>query len=278
MESWSHLELPIRMGSFALLLTGLSLAEALWPRRKRHHPRAERWITHILLMAGSSLLLRVAFPLAAVGYAALMNEKGIGLFNLIALPVWLEVVIAMILLDLAIWAQHLVMHHVPPLWALHRVHHGDEDLDASSGIRFHPFEMLISLGFKLVVITLLGPAALAVFLFEILLNASSLFEHASLAIPKRVDTALRKLIVTPDMHRVHHSVFPEETNSNFGFCLSVWDRLFRTYVPEPRDGHEGMALGLDVRPEGDPSSLAWTLTSPFSRAQAARTQSASRDA
>lgn len=278
MESWSHLELPIRMGSFALLLTGLSLAEALWPRRKRHHPRAERWITHILLMAGSSLLLRVVFPLAAVGYAALMGEKGIGLFNLTALPVWLEVVIAMILLDLAIWAQHLVMHYVPPLWVLHRAHHGDEDLDASSGIRFHPFEMLISLGFKLVVITALGPAALAVFLFEILLNASSLFEHASLAIPKRVDTALRRVIVTPDMHRVHHSVFPEETNSNFGFCLSVWDRLFRTYVREPRDGHEGMALGLDVRPEGDPSSLAWTLTSPFSRAQAARTQSASRDA
>lgn len=278
MESWSHLELPVRMGSFALILIGLSIAEALWPRRKRHHPRAERWITHILMMGVASILLRVAFPLAAVGYAALLSQNGIGLFNLTALPIWLEVIIAIVFLDLAIWAQHLVMHYVPPLWALHRVHHGDEDLDASSGIRFHPFEMLISLGFKLAVISVLGPAALAVFLFEILLNASSLFEHASLAIPKRVDAALRKVIVTPDMHRVHHSVFREETNSNFGFCLSVWDRLFRTYIAQPKDGHEDMALGLDIRPEGDPSSLAWTLVSPFRKAQAARTQSASREA
>lgn len=265
MTDWMDLEAPIRLGSFAgvfLLLTALEFA---MPRKARVKSRLTRWTANFSLLIVSNLILRFALPVTAVAFAELMSASGYGLFNLTGLPVWLEVTLTVILLDLAIWAQHLLMHYVPPLWRFHRVHHADEDLDASSGIRFHPGEMLISFGFKLAAIALLGPAALAVFIFEVLLNASSLFEHANISLPKRLDSALRRLIVTPDMHRVHHSVHPEETNSNFGFCLSIWDRLFRTYTAQPRDGHEQMLLGLDRRPDGETDQLVYVMGMPFRR-------------
>lgn len=263
MTDWTDLEPAIRLGSFAgifLLLTGL---EFLIPRKARVKPRLSRWVSNFSLLIVSSLLLRFALPITAVAFATLMSQQNIGLFNLTSLPVWLEVALGVIFLDLAIWAQHLLMHYVPPLWRFHRVHHADEDLDASSGIRFHPGEMLISFGFKLAAIAVLGPAALAVFLFEVLLNAASLFEHANLSLPTRVDTVLRRLIVTPDMHRVHHSVHPVETNSNFGFCLSIWDRIFRTYRAQPMDGHDTMHLGLDRRPAGETDGLVYVMGMPF---------------
>lgn len=226
----------------------------------------------------STLVLRFAIPVVAVGFAALMSERGIGVFNLTAMPVWLEIILAIILLDLAVWAQHVIMHYVPPLWAFHRIHHMDEDLDVATGIRFHPGEMVSSFAIKLGAIALIGPAAVAVFLFEILLNAASIFEHANIRLPAQLEPHLRKVIVTPDMHRVHHSVYPEETNSNFGFCLSLWDRLFRTYRDQPRDGHDAMRLGLDKRPAGDPARLDYLLLAAFRSSQAARTHKGSNEA
>tara|TARA_B100000678_G_scaffold40810_1_gene30397 strand:+ start:1782 stop:2618 length:837 start_codon:yes stop_codon:yes gene_type:complete len=278
MTEIAQYEVPIRLGVFAGIFALLTLCEILIPRRQRIKAWSARWFSNFGLLILSSILLRLAFPLAAVGFAAWMEEEGLGLFNVTPFPVWVEVILAIVLLDLAIWLQHLFMHYIPPLWALHRVHHTDEDLDASSGVRFHPGEMIISFGIKLAAIWLLGPAALAVFLFEVILNAASLFEHANINLPRPIDAVLRCVIVTPDMHRVHHSVYPEETNSNFGFCLSIWDRLLRTYKAQPRDGHKGMTLGLNKRPEGETSSLLYVLIAPFRKAQAARTQSGSSEA
>lgn len=265
MTDWTQFEAPIRLGSFAGIFLLLNALEIWIPRKARVQPRLTRWTSNFSLLVLSTLLLRFALPVTAVASASYMSDQGIGLFNLTTLPIWLEVLLAIILLDLAIWSQHLLMHYVPVLWRFHRVHHADEDLDASSGIRFHPGEMIVSFGIKLGAIVILGPAALAVFLFEVLLNAASLFEHANISLPKRVDSALRRLIVTPDMHRVHHSVHPAETNSNFGFCLSVWDRLFRTYTAQPKDGHHAMRLGLDRRPTGQTDGLLYVMGMPFRR-------------
>ena len=265
MQSWSHLEAPIRIGLFVSIFIALAMLELAFPRKDRVKPRALRWFSNFAMLIIATVIMRVIFPVLAVAFAVRMQSAGIGLFNIVDLPVWLEIILAVILLDFAIWAQHLVMHYVPPLWAFHKVHHADEDLDASSGIRFHPVEQILSLAFKFAVIALLGPAALAIFLFEVILNASAMFNHASIALPARVDKPLRQLIVTPDMHRVHHSVHPDETNTNFGFCLSVWDRLFRTYRAQPRDGHKDMKLGLDKKPDGNTAGLLWGLILPVKR-------------
>ena len=256
-------EAPIRLGSFAGIFLLLTALEFAIPRKTRVKPHLSRWTSNFSLLIVSTLLLRFALPVTAVAFAGYICGQGFGLFNLIGLPVWLEIALAIILLDLAIWGQHVLMHYVPLLWRFHRVHHADEDIDASSGVRFHPGEMLASFGIKLAAIALLGPAALAVFLFEVLLNAASLFEHANISLPKRVDSLLRRLIVTPDMHRVHHSVHRHETNSNFGFCLSIWDRLFRTYTAQPEDGHDAMRLGLDRRPEGETDQFVYVMGLPF---------------
>ena len=278
MENWTEFEGIIRLSVFAGVLILFSALEFIIPRKDRRHTRLSRWTTNVALLAVSTVFLRIILPVATISFAMEMGDRRMGLFNLIALPVWLEVVIAIVLLDFAIWFQHMMMHYIPPLWAFHKVHHADEDLDASSGLRFHPLEMVFSFGFKLAVIALLGVPALGIFLFEVILNAASIFEHASIRIPKKVDRALRKVIVTPDMHRVHHSVHMQETNSNFGFCLSIWDRIFRTYCAEPREGHEAMELGLDRRPPGNAAGLWWALSAPFRTNQAARTQSGSSEA
>lgn len=236
-------ESVIRLACFVGVLVVLALAEWVWPRRAASAPRAGRWATNLLMLAVDALVLRLVLPLLAVAWALEVSSLGWGLFNLLAWPGWLEFILAVLLLDLAIYAQHRVMHRIPLLWRLHRVHHTDLDFDASTGVRFHPLEILLSMGVKLLLVTLLGPAALAVLVFEALLNASSLFEHSNLRIPVRVDRWLRLLVVTPDMHRVHHSVHADEYNRNFGFSFPWWDRLLGSYRAQPRDGHLDMTIG-----------------------------------
>jgi sterol desaturase/sphingolipid hydroxylase (fatty acid hydroxylase superfamily) len=198
---------------------------------------------------------------AAARFAA---QHGWGLFNLVEFPLWLEIGCAVILLDLAIWAQHVVTHHVPLLWRFHSIHHIDRDFDASSALRFHPVEILFSAFYKLALILILGPATLAVIAFEMLLNASAMFNHANWALPEKLDQVLRLVVVTPDMHRIHHSVIRAEHDRNFGFCLSIWDRLFGTYKAMPDFGHDAMTVGLQPWQDDDrPARLGWLLRQPF---------------
>jgi sterol desaturase/sphingolipid hydroxylase (fatty acid hydroxylase superfamily) len=244
-ESTSH-EALIRLSAFIASFTLLVFAERLAPRRRRTFALRQRWAGNLGLMAADTIVLRTVPAITAVGVAALAHAKGWGLLGaIVSLPTWLDVVVSVIVLDLAIYFQHRLFHAVPALWRLHRVHHTDPELDVTTGVRFHPVEMLLSLGFKAVVIAGLGPPVAAVLLFEVLLNAGSLFSHANLRLPAPVDGLLRALLVTPDMHRVHHSSDPVETDSNFGFTLSWWDRLFGTYRAQPRAGHDAMTIGVE---------------------------------
>lgn len=235
----------IRMGVFLGVLIVMAVWEAASPRRRRAVPRLLRWSNNLALVVLDTLLVRLAFPVLAVGVAVIAQERGWGLLNLIDLPGWLEFVLALVVLDLAIYLQHVAFHAVPVLWRLHHVHHADLDFDVTAGLRFHPAEILLSMAYKLAVVAALGPPAAAVLVFEVLLNATAMFNHANLALPQRVDRVLRLLVVTPDMHRVHHSVHPDETNSNYGFNVPWWDRLFRTYRAQPRDGHQAMTIGIE---------------------------------
>ncbi len=255
------LRLGVFLGLFALI-AGIEAAAARRPAR-RGHRWAANWGTALL----GSLTLRlaaVAIPLLAVGAALDAGARGWGLFNALAWPVWLEAALAVVILDLAIWGQHVISHKVPLLWRLHRVHHADTEMDVTTAIRFHPLEIFLSMAFKIGLVYLLGPAVFAVILFEILLNAAALFTHANIALPGRADAVLRLVFVTPDMHRVHHSVHRDEHDSNFGFCLSVWDRLLGTYRAQPRAGHAEMDLGLRWR-GARPARLGWSLLLPFRR-------------
>lgn len=263
MENWTSLEIPVRIGVFAGVFLLMAALETAFPRKIRVQTRPPRWFASFGMLILANLTNRFIIPATAISVALFAQKQGIGLFNALDWPVWLEITAAIILLDLAIWAQHLIMHHVPVLWAVHRVHHADQDLDAASGIRFHPLEQSLSLAFKMLIVVMLGTDPLAVFLFEVILNASAMFNHASIRLPLWVDKWLRTVIVTPDFHRVHHSVHMAETNSNYGFCLSIWDRLFRTYTAQPRDGHDAMRIGLDRRPAGNTASLWWCLIAPF---------------
>ncbi|MDM3870718.1 sterol desaturase family protein [Porticoccus sp. W117] len=226
-------------------------------------PRTRRWLTNWGLVIIDALTLRVVFPILAVGVAVIASQKGWGLFNILALPLWLEITLAVVLLDLLIYAQHVLSHKVPLLWRLHKVHHVDRDIDVTTGARFHPLEILFSMVYKMLCVLLVGPAAAAVILFEVILNGSAMFNHANVRLPKKLDALLRSVIITPDMHRVHHSVIAGETDSNYGFFLSCWDRWFGTYVEEPRDGHDGMTIGLAVYQDNRPASLWWSLLLPF---------------
>src|SRR3546814_8528775 len=201
------------------------VAEAALPRRRREIPRLTRWSGNLGVVAVDTLLLRLAFPVVAVGFAALAEQRGWGLLNNVDAPAWLAFLASLLVLDLAIYLQHVMFHAVPALWRLHRMHHADLELDVTTGLRFHPVEILLSMGIKIGVVAALGPPAAAVLVFEVLLNATSMFNHANLRLPLGLDRVLRWLVVTPDMHRVHHSIRPEETNSNFGFNLPWWDRL-----------------------------------------------------
>lgn len=258
------LRLGIFLGVFALL----ALAESWRPRRPRLLPRGQRWFAHFGLLGLATLLVRLIallFPLVGATAAALYAEQQAwGLFHWLELANWVEILLALLLLDLAIWAQHVVTHHVPALWRLHMVHHADRDLDASSALRFHPAEILLSALYKLLIILALGPAVVAVIAFEVLLNASAMFSHANWALTPKWDRALRLVMVTPDMHRVHHSIIRTEHDRNFGFCLSLWDKMFGTYQAAPDQGQIGMTVGLsDWQNDDRPARLGWLLRLPF---------------
>lgn len=260
-------ELLWRMGSFLTLFALFAGLEALVPRRVRNLSRGQRWPTNLAITVLNAVALRalaVVLPLLAIGAALDAQAQGWGLLNRQDWPAWVELVLAILILDLAIWAQHLVTHKVPLFWRFHRVHHADRDMDVTTGFRFHPVEILASMGLKIGLIYLLGPSALAVLVFEILLSSTALFNHANLALPVPLDHVLRLVLVTPDMHRVHHSIHREEHDSNYGFALSLWDRLFRTYVPEPKAGQDRMVVGLEWQDE-KPARLGWALWLPFRR-------------
>ena len=238
-------EPTIRLAVFLGVLVAMVLWEVAAPRRRRDIPRVIRWTNNLALVVVDTILLRLSFPILAVGLAAMAQDRGWGLLNNVDVPVWVSVGVSMLLLDLAIYLQHVMFHAVPGLWRLHRMHHADLDFDATTGLRFHPVEILISMGIKLAVVAALGPPAVAVLLFEVILNATALFNHANIDLPCPVDRVLRLIVVTPDMHRVHHSVDPRETNSNYGFSLPWWDRLLGTYVAQPAKGHEEMKIGIE---------------------------------
>jgi sterol desaturase/sphingolipid hydroxylase (fatty acid hydroxylase superfamily) len=260
-------ELLWRGGAFLTLFALFAGLEAVAPRLPRALTRRRRWPTNLAMTVLNTVALRglaILVPLLAVGAALDAEAQGWGLFNRVEWPGWLELVLAVLILDLCLWAQHLATHKVPLFWRFHRVHHADRDMDVTTGFRFHPVEILASMGLKIGLVYLLGPSALAVLVFEILLSGTALFNHANLALPGPLDRALRQLLVTPDMHRVHHSVHREEHDSNYGFCLSVWDRMFRTYVPQPKAGHDGMTVGLEWQDER-PAKLGWALRLPLRR-------------
>ena len=235
----------IRIAAFLAVLAAMAAWELAQPRRRREIPRLLRWTSNLGVVAIDTVLVRLAFPMVAVGLALVAEQRGWGLFNVFEAPGWLSFLASFLAFDLAIYIQHVLFHAVPVLWRLHRMHHADLEFDVTTGVRFHPLEILISMGFKLGLVAALGSPALAVLTFEILLNATSMFNHGNVRMPERLDRALRWLVVTPDMHRVHHSILPDETNSNFGFNLPWWDRLLGTYRAQPRDGHEGMTIGIE---------------------------------
>lgn len=238
-------ETTLRLSVFMAVLVGMMIWEVAAPRRRREIPRVIRWTNNLGVVVIDTIILRLSFPILAVGLALLANERGWGLFNIFDLPLWLAVLVSLIVLDLAIYMSHVLFHHVPILWRLHRMHHADLELDVTSGLRFHPIEILMSMALKLAVVAALGAPAVAVLLFEVILNAAAMFNHSNIKLPARVDRLLRLVLVTPDMHRVHHSVLPEETNSNFGFNLPWWDWLFGTYRAQPKEGHDGMTIGVE---------------------------------
>lgn len=253
-----------RLSCFVGVLVVMAIAEALAPRRRRLLPRSVRWSNHAALVVLNTLAARFLLPLTAVEAASWAAKNGRGLLNHVTLPGWGEFLLAVVLLDLAIYGQHVLFHVVPVFWRLHKVHHADLDLDVTSGIRFHTLEILLSALLKLGLVILLGPSVLAVMVFEILLNAGSLWSHSNVRLPLPVDRVLRLVLVTPDMHRVHHSVVPVETNSNYGFHLPWWDYLFGTYQAQPQAGHEEMTIGLESpRSPQQVAHLPGLLAMPF---------------
>ncbi len=238
-------EPAIRVGAFAGIFAVMVLWEVFAPKRRQSIDRRQRWPSNLGVVVLDSLVVRLIFPTAAVGVAMYADAHGWGLLHALDMSGWLALVASMLLLDLAIYLQHVMFHAVPLLWRLHRMHHTDLEIDLTTGARFHPLEIGLSLLLKLGVIVALGAPAGAVLLFEVLLNATAMFNHANARLPRRLDAVLRWLLVTPDMHRVHHSWRPDETNSNFGFNLPWWDRLFGTYRAQPRDGHAGMTIGIN---------------------------------
>ncbi len=235
----------LRLGCFAGVLALMALWEILAPRRRQAVGRLRRWPGNIGVVVVDTLIVRLLFPTAAVGVALLGEARGWGLLNNLALPGWLAALASILVLDLAIYLQHVLFHAVPALWRLHRMHHADLEIDVTTGIRFHPIEIVLSMLIKIGVVAALGAPAVGVLLFEVILNATSMFNHGNVLLPGPVDRMVRRVLVTPDMHRVHHSIVPAETNSNFGFNLSLWDRLFGTYRPQPAAGHLGMTIGIE---------------------------------
>ena len=239
-------EIGIRLVFFIGLLGIMAVWELVMPQRALTVSKKIRWMNNLGMVAINTLIIRLLFPAAAFGVAALSETQGWGIFNFFNLPIWLVIITSVIILDAAIYFQHVLFHAVPALWRLHRVHHADLDFDVTTGSRFHPIEIALSMLFKFATIVIIGAPAIAVVIFEVLLNATSMFNHANIRIPQAVDRILRWIIVTPDMHRVHHSIENDETNSNFGFNLPWWDRLLGTYRDQPRAGQTQMTIGIST--------------------------------
>jgi sterol desaturase/sphingolipid hydroxylase (fatty acid hydroxylase superfamily) len=253
----------IRFGIFASLILIFALFESMFPRRERLLSRGFRWVNNFSLSFLNTLLLKIVFPLGAVGLAFQVEKEEFGLFTVFVLPYWVEFLVTFLILDFCIYLQHRIFHKVSWLWKLHRVHHADIDLDVSSGIRFHPIEIILSMMIKMVLIVAFGISPLVVLVFEVVLNATSLFNHSSLNLPLGFDRLLRKILVTPDMHRVHHSVNKQETDSNFGFNFSCWDYLLGTYCAQPQDGHKDMQIGVEEFRKRNDNLLHKLLIQPF---------------
>ena len=256
-------ELLIRLAAFAGIFAVMAAWEILAPRRDQKLGRRTRWSGNIGIVILDAVLVRLVFPITAVGLALVAEARGWGLFYVLDLPTWVSVPLAVMALDLAIYLQHVLFHAVPTLWRLHRMHHADLELDVTTGTRFHPIEIILSMGIKLGAVAAMGVPAVAVLAFEVLLNATSIFNHSNVRIPAWVDRGLRWIVVTPDMHRVHHSILAPETNSNFGFNLPWWDRLFGTYRDQPSAGHLGMTIGIEQFREPAEQRLGCMLTQPF---------------
>jgi len=263
-EQWLLAHEPtVRLTAFLAVFGVMALWELAAPRRALIVGR-RRWIANLGVVALNTVLVRLLFPAAAVGVAAFAAKHGWGFFNYAPVPAWIAAIVSILLLDLAIYLQHVMVHAVPALWRLHRMHHADLDFDVTTGGRFHPIEIVLSLLLKFVVIVAIGTPVLAVVIFEVLLNATSMFNHSNVRMAPGLDRVLRWFVVTPDMHRVHHSIEVDETNSNFGFNLPWWDRLFGTYAAQPRAGHERMTIGIDTfRDPKQCATLTGILAIPF---------------
>jgi sterol desaturase/sphingolipid hydroxylase (fatty acid hydroxylase superfamily) len=256
-------EAKIRLGFFFGIFVLVAVLEMLSPRRALTTSKSSRWFANLAMVALNPVSVRLLFPVLPFGMALLAEERHWGLFHSLDLPYWLEVVVSVIVLDLSIYLQHVLHHAIPILWRLHMVHHADLDFDVTTGMRFHPIEIILSMGVKLMTVAALGPPALAVLIFEVAINGTSMFNHSNIRVPERIDRMLRLFVVTPDMHRVHHSVIIRETNSNYGFNLPWWDRLLGTYKDQPDKGHEEITIGLSQFRDPKQLTLPQLLILPF---------------
>ena len=253
----------IRFCFFFGILILMAAWELVAPRRPLTTSKASRWLSNLGIVVMDTLAVRLILSVQAVGLALFVEAHGWGILNNVILPPWMKIILGVLGLDLVIYLQHAMFHALPVFWRLHRMHHTDLDFDVTTGIRFHPLEILLSMGIKMAAVVVLGPSAVAVVLFEVLLNATSMFNHGNVRLPKEIDRVLRLLVVTPEMHRVHHSVVIKEYNSNFGFNFPWWDRLMGTYQAQPTRGHEGMTIGLSQFRDPGRLTLPWLLIQPF---------------
>ncbi|WP_379553963.1 sterol desaturase family protein [Qipengyuania sp. DGS5-3] len=263
MDITSEISALWAIGVMAAVFIGFAILEAVVPHRRLRHPRGQRWFTNLSLFVLDTVLVRAAIPLLMIGAAGFAQMRGWGLLNLVELPVWAEFIIAFLLLDLIIYAQHRITHRIPFLWRMHKVHHADPDFDITTAARFHPFEIMLSMLYKMSCVVLIGPAVLAVFLFEVIFNAATIFTHANVGLPPKIDRLVRLIFVTPDMHRIHHSVHRTESDSNYGTLLSVWDRVFGSYSARSRGGRHDLTIGMPDYQDSRPNGLGFSLTLPF---------------
>jgi sterol desaturase/sphingolipid hydroxylase (fatty acid hydroxylase superfamily) len=271
MTGFDASEATVRLLAFLIIFGSMAAFELLSPRLERQELagalKARRWLTNLSMVLISSVVLRLVFPAAAVGAAAWADAHGWGLFRLAGLDAVLAGILSFVILDFAVWLEHIASHKVPLLWRIHRMHHADTGVDVTTGLRFHPLEILLSMIWKAAVVVALGAPILAVLIFEIVLNGTSMFNHSNIRLGDRLDSRLRLVLVTPDMHRVHHSFERRETDSNYGFNFPFWDRLFGTYIPQPKRGHDGMDIGLPEYRGANPARLLWALILPFQPVQ-----------
>jgi sterol desaturase/sphingolipid hydroxylase (fatty acid hydroxylase superfamily) len=257
----------IRLIAFFGILISMLVLETIWPRRQHVRASLVRLSTNVLLTLFNGVFMKLLasaiVPIAAVSAAVYVEAQGWGLFNMISMPFSLEVILSLILLDLAIYGQHVAAHIIPMLWKFHKVHHSDVEFDVTTALRFHPIEIFISMLWKITLVFILGPSAFAIILFEVILNGCAMFNHANFKLPVSIDRYLRLILVTPDMHRIHHSIIPKELNTNYGFSIPIWDRLFGTYTDQPSKGHTDMNIGLEKHQDKQPTKFVWSLLFPF---------------